>query len=63
MRNATTPLAPPAGHPALEDFGALYPLGAYWSLDEPGPEAGDSDGGLDEEELDEAIFAGLVAMR
>jgi hypothetical protein len=63
MRNATTPLAPPAAHPALEDFGALYPLGAYWSVDEPDQEVGHADGGLDEEQLDEAIFAGMVAMR
>jgi hypothetical protein len=62
MRNATTPLAPPV-HPALEDFGALYPLGAYWSIDEADQEVGHPEGGLDEEELDEAIFAGMVALR
>lgn len=63
MRNATTPVAPQPSNPVLHDFGALYPLAAYWSVDEPVPDDEAPEGGLDEEALDEAIFACMVAQR
>ena len=71
MRNATTPVASRPSNPVLPEFGALYPLAAHWSVDEPSPDdevsspetPSGKDGGLDEEVLDEAIFAGMVALR
>jgi hypothetical protein len=75
MRHPTTvftPSVPPAHHPAalpdpqslLQELGALYPAVAFADdadfdrLTEP------IEGrGLDEDALDEAIFAGMVALR
>ena len=74
MRPATTP----AGHPPraaqhtagampdtqslLEEVAALYPMVAYWNVEEPGDDLV-VEGRLDEDTLDEVIFAGMVALR
>ena len=65
MRNAITPMPISPSMPevrlALEEMDALSPLVTF--VDEPDSERQVIDGNLDEEVLDEAIFAGMVALR
>jgi hypothetical protein len=46
----------------LEEVAALYPMVAYWNVEEPGDDLV-VEGRLDEDTLDEVIFAGMVALR
>jgi hypothetical protein len=59
----TTSAAQPEMHAALEELDALYPVVAYWTAPEDDPEPVAPEEELDEEVLDEAILAGLVALR
>ena len=74
MRNATpaAPQSAPTGprpgampdtQSLLEEIGALYPVVAFWDVESPGPDDELAEGKLDEDALDEVIFAGMVALR
>jgi hypothetical protein len=61
---AGTQTALPTTDYVLAELGALYPIVAYWDVEEAGDEQRDpASQECQAEELDEVIFAGMVAMR
>jgi hypothetical protein len=64
MTPATQQMLPDTEH-VLAELGSIYPTVAYWASAEAGDEEEPSAPDPEEqaEELDEVIFAGIVAMR
>jgi hypothetical protein len=53
----------PDTHAPLEEVGALYPVVAYWTVDEDDSNPAAPGSEIDEDVLDETIFAGLISLR
>lgn len=54
----------PATDHVLAELGSIYPIVAYWGVEEAGDEErGPVSEEQQAEQFDEAIFAGMVAMR